>query len=247
LRYFYASKLSSRVDDLDLSLEEFVAKVNTDLVNKLVNLASRTAKFVETAGLSAKYPDDGGLFAAAAAAGEEIAAAYEACDYSRAMRLAMALADRANPFVEENKPWDLRKDPTQAARLQDVCTIALNLFRQLAIYLAPVLPRLARQSGELLNDPITHWEQAKTPLVGRKVDKFTHMLRRVEEKDLQAMIEESKKEAGTTDPAAASVANTASVTAATPAAGAASASPSDPWNGRGAADRGVHHRRLREG
>jgi methionyl-tRNA synthetase len=233
LRYFYASKLSSRVDDLDLSVEEFVAKVNTDLVNKLVNLASRTAKFVESTGLSAKYPDDGGLFAAAAAAGEEIAAAYETCDYSRATRLAMALADRANPFVEENKPWDLRKDPTQAARLQDVCTIALNLFRQLAIYLAPVLPRLARQTGELLNDPITSWEQAKTPLVGRKVAKFTHMLQRVEEKDLQAMIEESKKEAGATDPAAASVANTASVTAAAPAAGGAPGSSADQWNDAG--------------
>ena len=195
LRYFYATKLSSRVDDLDLSIDEFVAKVNTDLVGKLVNLASRTAKFVEKTGLSAKYPDDGGLFAAGAAAGEEIAAAYEACDYGRVTRLVMALADRANPFVEDNKPWELRKDPASAQRLQDVCTIALNLFRQLAVYLAPVLPRLARQTGELLNDPITTWQQASTPLIGTPVAKFTHMLQRVEEKDLHAMIEDSKTEA----------------------------------------------------
>ena len=100
--------------------------MNSDLVGKVVNLASRTAKFVEKTGLSAKYPDDGGLFAAAAAAGDEIAAAYEACDFNQAMRLIMALADRANPFVEENKPWELRKDPASAERLQDVCTVALE-------------------------------------------------------------------------------------------------------------------------
>jgi methionyl-tRNA synthetase len=105
LRYFYASKLNDRVDDLDLSLDEFIAKVNTDLVGKVVNLASRSAKFVEKLGLSAAYPDDGGLFEQAAAAGDEIAEAYESCDYSRATRLIMALADRANPFVEQAKPW----------------------------------------------------------------------------------------------------------------------------------------------
>jgi methionyl-tRNA synthetase len=237
LRYFYATKLSSRVDDLDLSIDEFVAKVNTDLVNKLVNLASRTAKFVEQSGLSPHYPADGGLFAAAAAAGDEIAAAYEACDYSKAMRLVMALADRANPFVEEQKPWELRKDLKSAQRLQDVCTIALNLFRQLAIYLSPVLPRLARQTGDLLGEPITRWEQAKTPLTGRPVAKFTHMLKRVEEKDLHAMIEESKKDAAAANVAATTLAaapsppSTAAPTQAS-AAPAANVAP-DPWNDPG--------------
>lgn len=201
LRYFYASKLSSKVDDIDLSLEEFQAKVNTDLVGKVVNLASRSAKFVKDVGLSTEYPDDGGLFEKAAAAGDEIAEAYESCDYSRAMRLIMALADQANPFVEENKPWELRKDPDQADKLQDICTVALNLFRQLAIYLAPVLPRLAEQTGELLNDPITSWDQAKTPLTGTSVAKFKHMLKRIEEKDVNAMIEESKEEQAAEAPA----------------------------------------------
>jgi methionyl-tRNA synthetase len=196
LRYFYAAKLNDRVDDLDLSLDEFIAKVNTDLVGKVVNLASRTAKFVELTGLSKQYPDDGGLFANAAKVGDEIVEAYESCDYSRAMRHIMQLADAANPFVEDNKPWELKKDPDRAARLQDVCTIALNLFRQIAIYLAPVLPRLAEQTGELLNDPITSWDQAKSPLVGTPVAKFQHMLKRVEEKDVQAMIEESKPAPG---------------------------------------------------
>ncbi|MBX3427400.1 MAG: methionine--tRNA ligase [Pirellulales bacterium] len=225
LRYFYAAKLSSRVDDLDLSLDEFQAKVNTDLVGKVVNLASRTAKFVEKTGLSARYPDDGGLFEHAAALGEELAAAYEACDYSRAMRLVMGLADRANPYVEENKPWELRKDPAQASRLQDVCTVALNLFRQLAVYLAPVLPKLAQQTGELLGDPITSWDQAAAPLVGTPVAKFRHMLQRVDEKDLHAMIEDSKDQSV---PASASPDGPASD------ASAPSGASADTWNDDGA-------------
>ncbi len=202
LRYFYASKLNDRVDDLDLSLDEFIAKVNTDLVGKVVNLASRTAKFVEHTGLSKQYPyeiDTQGYFETAwENTGVLIAEAYEQCDYSHAMRLIMALADRANQFVDSEKPWELSKsiklsnDPNLTKYLQDVCTIALNLFRQIAIYLAPVLPRLAQQTGELLNDRITSWDQAKTPLVGTPVAKFQHMLKRVEEKDVQAMIEESK-------------------------------------------------------
>lgn len=193
LRYYYASKLGARLDDLDLNLEEFATKVNSDLVGKVVNLASRSAKFVQKVGLSETYPDDGGLFAAAAAAGDEIAEAYEDCDYNKAMRLILELADRANPFVESAEPWNLRKDPDKARQLQDVCTVALNLFRQLAIYLAPVLPRLAEQTAELLCQPIKHWDDSKTPLVGTPVAKFKHMLKRVEKKDVDKMIEESKE------------------------------------------------------
>jgi methionyl-tRNA synthetase len=192
LRYYYAAKLSSRVEDIELTPEEFASKVNSDLVNKVVNLASRTAKFVELTGLSPEYPDDGGLFAAAAKAGDEIRDAYEATDYSKAMKAIMSLADRANPYVEDRRPWDLRKDPGRARELQDVCTVALNLFRQIAVYLSPVLPRLAKQAGDLLNDPIDRWDQSQKPLVGTAVSKFTHMLQRVEEKDVQAMIEDSK-------------------------------------------------------
>ncbi|MCA9163886.1 MAG: methionine--tRNA ligase subunit beta, partial [Planctomycetales bacterium] len=195
LRYYYASKLGSRLDDLDLNLDEFVNKVNADLVGKVVNLASRTAKFVQETGLSAEYPDDGGLFAQAAQAGGEIADAYEQCDYNRAMRLIMELADRANPYVENAAPWNLRKDPDKAKQLQDVCTVALNLFRQLAIYLAPVLPRLAEQAGELLGRPLDGWNASQQPLVGTPVAKFTHMLQRIERKDVDAMIEEGKQEA----------------------------------------------------
>ncbi|MCB1086409.1 MAG: methionine--tRNA ligase [Verrucomicrobiae bacterium] len=195
LRYYYASKLTSRVEDIDLNLDEFVARVNADLVGKVVNLASRSAKFVEATGLSAAYPDDGGLFAAFAAEGEAIAAAYEAGDYHKAMRAILDLADKANPYVESNAPWKLRKDPAKAAQLQDVCTVALNLFRQLAIYLSPVLPDLAEKAGALLNDPIESWNQAASPLVGTPVAKFQHMLQRVDAAKLQAMIDESREEA----------------------------------------------------
>lgn len=221
LRYFYASKLSSKVDDIDLSVDEFISKVNTDLVGKVVNLASRSAKFVAKTGLSEKYPDDGGLFAGAAAAGAEIAQAYEACDYSKAMRLIMTLADKANPYVEEAKPWELRKDESQAQRLQDVCTVALNLFRQIAVYLAPVLPKLAEQTGELLGDPITRWDQSQTPLVGTPVNKFKHMLQRVEPKKVEAMIEDSKE------------ANPSEDSGEPASAGAADQVSSDQWNDSG--------------
>jgi len=191
LRYYYATKLTARVDDIDLNLDDFVTRVNADLVGKVVNLASRTAKFVAETGLSQRYPDDDGLFAQAAADGQAIAEAYEACDYNRAMRQIMAAADRANQYVEHAAPWTLRKDQSRQAELQDICTIGLNLFRQLAIYLAPVLPRLAEQTGELLNRPITSWDEARTPLVGTPVSKFQHMLTRVERKQVDAMVADS--------------------------------------------------------
>lgn len=209
LRYYFASKLGPRLDDLDLNRDEFVTKVNSDLVGKVVNLASRTAKFAANLGLSNAYPEDGGLFNEAAEAGERIAAAYEECDFAKAMRLIMELADKANPYVENAQPWVLNKDESQHDQLRDVCTVALNLFRQLAIYLSPVLPTLAKQCGDLLGEEINHWDQSQTPLVGVQVNKFKHMLARVNEKDVTKMIEESKEE------------NEAEATAST---------ATDPWN-----------------
>ncbi|MEM8733407.1 MAG: methionine--tRNA ligase, partial [Planctomycetota bacterium] len=126
LRYYFASKLGPRLDDLDLNRDEFVTKVNSDLVGKVVNLASRTAKFAAKLGLSEQYPDDGGLFVEAAKAGESIAECYERCDYAKAMRQIMELADRANPFVENAQPWVLKKDDSKQDELRDVCTVALN-------------------------------------------------------------------------------------------------------------------------
>jgi methionyl-tRNA synthetase len=194
LRYYYASKLGTGLDDIDLNLDEFVTKVNSDLVGKVVNLASRTAKFLEDGLLSESYPGDGGLFDQAAADGDQIEAAYEAGDYNGAMRLIMACADRANKFVDERQPWALRKDPSRASELRDVCTIALNLFRQLAIYLAPVLPVLAEQAAKLLHAKIGpgDWQQTSKPQVGSMVGVFEHMMKRVEKQQVDAMIEDSK-------------------------------------------------------
>ncbi len=194
LRYFFASKLGAKLDDIDMNFDEFASKVNSDLVGKVVNLASRSAKFVGQVGLSETYPDDGGLFEAGANAGDAIAAAYEACEYNKAMRLIMELADAANPFVENAAPWKLKKEEDKAQELQDVCTVALNLFRQLVIYLSPVLPELAEKTATLLSSPITSWEQAKTPLAGTPVGKFKHMMKRIEIKDIEKMVEETKKE-----------------------------------------------------
>lgn len=192
LRYFLASKLSSAVQDIDLNFEEFSAKVNSDLVGKVVNLASRTARFVEGKNLPA-YPDDGGLFEAGAREGTAIAEAYEACDSGKALRAIMALADTANEYVEAKAPWVLRKDESKADELLEVCTVALNLFRQITVYLAPVLPDLAERATELLNaEPIT-WQSAQTPVTGSAVAPFSHLMQRVDPKRIDALVEASQE------------------------------------------------------
>ncbi len=194
LRYYFASKLGPRLDDIDLNLEDFINKVNSDLVGKVVNLASRTAKFAAKTGLAETYPDDGGLFEEAAATGDAIAEAYENCDYARAMRLIMDIADKANPYVENAQPWVLAKQDDGEEKLRETCTVALNIFRQLAIYLAPVLPGLKEQCEKLLDEPLTDWSQSKAPLLGTSVNKFKHMLTRIKKEDVDSMVEESKEE-----------------------------------------------------
>jgi methionyl-tRNA synthetase len=186
LRYYIASKLTGKPDDVDLDVAEFQAKVDADLVNKVANLASRTARFVKR--LSDVYPDDGGLFAAGAAAGDEIAEAYEACDSARAMRLVMELADRANQYVDRMQPWALKKQPGKERELQDVCTVALNLFRQIVVYLAPVLPALAEKTATLLGAPVESWADAKAPLANRPLGEFQHLVARVDPKKVQAFL-----------------------------------------------------------
>jgi methionyl-tRNA synthetase len=193
LRYYYAAKISGGIDDLDLNLEEFAAKANADIVGKVANLASRTARWLEATGLSATYPDDDGLFAAAAADGDTIAAAYEAGDVARAMRLVMQAADRANAFIDAEQPWKLAKaGPEAAGRLQDVASVALNLFRQLAVYLAPVLPRLAEQAGDLVGGPIRGWDEAARPLAGIPVTRFVPLAKRVEPAQVEALLAASR-------------------------------------------------------
>lgn len=200
LRYFYATKLSAKIEDLDLNLEEFSNRINSELVGKVINLASRSAKFVAGTGLSETYPDDGGLFEDFAREGKRIADDYEAGDFGKAMRKIIDLADRANPYVEEKAPWELKKDKDKASELQDVCTVTLNLFRQLVIYLAPVLPDIAGKAGELFGEELTSWDQATTPVTGIKINKFKHMMQRVDPERIEAMIAESKEEAPPSEP-----------------------------------------------
>ena len=205
LRYYYASKLAGGIDDIDLNLEEFATKVNADLVGKVVNLASRTARWLEATGLSATYPDDGGLFARAAADGAEIAAAYEECDFARAMRGIMLAADRANAYVDAEQPWKLAKAGPEAARkLQEVATVAINLFRQLAVYLAPVLPGLAAQAGALVGGPIRSWDESQRPLAGLPVGTFRTLMRRVEAAQVEAMLAASQAHAEAAAPPSSS-------------------------------------------
>jgi methionyl-tRNA synthetase len=195
LRYYYAAKLSGGIDDIDLDLADFTAKVNADLVGKVVNLASRTARWLESTGLAPEYPADDGLFARAAAEASAIAEAYEDCDFARAMRLVMHAADRANAFVDAEQPWRLAKEgPGSAARLQDVASVALNLFRQIMVFLAPVLPELAEKAGSLVGGPIRHWDESQRPLKGLPVGRFEPMLRRVEPERVAAMIASSHEQ-----------------------------------------------------
>ncbi|QDT15875.1 methionine--tRNA ligase [Alienimonas californiensis] len=194
LRYYFATKLTPRWDDFDLNLTDFADRVDSDLVNTIVNLASRTARFAKPTGLSETYPDDGGLFAAGAAKADRLAEFYEAGDFAAVTREVLALATAANGYVERAEPWAMNKDPARAQELQDVCTVALNLFRQVVVYLAPVLPELAAKTEELLNCECSSWEAATVPLTGTPVSKFKHMLTRVDRAKVSQMVEESKAE-----------------------------------------------------
>ena len=189
LRYYYATKLSGGIDDIDLNLEEFSTKVNTDLIGKFINLASRTARWLKKTGLSSTYPEDDGLFAQAAADGESIASAYESCDFARAMRIIMQAADRANQYVDNEQPWKLAKQgPQEQHRLQEVATVSLNLFRQLVVYLTPVLPKLADDVAKLVGGPITHWQQSQTPLENIPVGTFHPLMNRIESTQTDALL-----------------------------------------------------------
>src|SRR5690606_39784450 len=121
--------------------------------------------------------DDGGLFRQGAEVSDRLADLYEACDYNAAMREIMVLADRANQYIEAKEPWTLRKDPARQEELRDVCTVGLNLFRQIVVYLAPVLPGLAAKTATLLNTPIPHWDASQSPLTGDPVSETHHMVK----------------------------------------------------------------------
>jgi methionyl-tRNA synthetase len=194
LRYYFAAKLSSSVDDLDLNLDDFIQRVNSDLVGKVVNIASRTAKFIQKSGgnLSNNIADET-LWQQFVDAGDTIAAHYEARDFGKAMREIMALADAANEYIAAQAPWSLAKEEGTEQQVLDICTLGINMFRALLTYLKPVLPALTEQAEAFLNESLS-WEANISFRGGEAINKFKPLLQRIEKDKVDAMVEASKEE-----------------------------------------------------
>jgi methionyl-tRNA synthetase len=194
LRYYYAAKLGPTIEDIDLNLDDLVARVNSDLVGKLVNIASRCAGFINKRfdGTLSESLADPGLFDEIVAASGAIASHYEDREYSKAMRIIMGLADQANRYIDDHKPWVMIKDDAKVAEVQNVCTQGLNMFRSLMIYLTPVIPAVAEGARSFLNESEWLWADAESPLLGTTINKFRPLLTRIEAEQVQRMVEQSK-------------------------------------------------------
>ncbi|MGH1430484.1 MAG: methionine--tRNA ligase [Neptuniibacter sp.] len=195
LRYYFAAKLSSGIDDIDLNLEDFRMRVNADLVNKVVNIASRCAGFIKkkSDGVMSAELAEPALYQEAVAAGETIAAAYENREYGKAMREIMAIADKANQYIDAAEPWVLAKQEGKEKDVQDCCSMGINLFRVIVTYLAPVLPQVAEDAQAFLNLDNMVWDSIEQPLLGHTINKFKPLMQRVEEDKINAIIEETKE------------------------------------------------------
>ena len=206
LRYYYAAKLNGSADDLDLNLEDFVARVNSDLVGKVINIASRTAGFLakQFDGVLADSVQDAALMAQFHAQAEPIAALFEAGDTAKAMREVTALADAANQYIARHEPWNMAKNPDQRDAVQLVCSQGINMFRCLAIFLKPVLPEMAEKAEAFLNVQPLIWADAEAPLLGHTISKFKPMLQRIETAQIEKMVEASKQPESAPAPAPAS-------------------------------------------
>jgi len=195
-RYYIAAKLGPGIDDIDLNLDDFVQRVNSDLVGKVVNIASRCAGFINR-----RFDNRLAASVAAPALAEEflseadaIASHFENREFGKAIRLIMGLADRANQYIDQEKPWQLAKDPGREAEVQTICTMGLNLFRMLVIYLKPVLPRMAEKAAAFLGDPLA-WESLGKPLLDCSIAPFTPLMNRIDPERVDAMIEAGKEQA----------------------------------------------------
>ncbi|CAM1018595.1 TPA: methionine--tRNA ligase [Proteus mirabilis] len=193
LRYYYAAKLSSRIDDIDLNLEDFVQRVNSDIVNKVVNLASRTAGFISKRfdGKLAASLDDAKLYQHFVDMQESIAQCFENREFGKAIREIMALADEANRYIDEKAPWVVAKQEGKEAELQAICTMGINLFRVLMTYLKPILPSLTERSEAFLQTELT-WNALSQPLLNHEITKFKALFNRIEMDKANAMVEASK-------------------------------------------------------
>ncbi len=195
LRYYFAAKLSDRIEDIDLNLEDFTARVNSNLVGKYINIASRSAGFISKrfdGQLASTLEQDGAkLVADIQAQAAQIAARFEARQFSEAMREIMALADQANEYVSDKAPWAMAKQEDQKQQLHEVCTAIINAFRLLSIYLKPVLPKLAGEVEAFLNIAPLQWQDIDTLLIGHTINPYRHLVKRIEQKQIDAMVEAS--------------------------------------------------------
>ncbi len=196
LRYYFAAKLGNGIEDLDLNLDDFIQRVNSDLVGKVVNIASRCAGFIKKKfdnQLSATCSEPE-LYQKFVAAGDNIAALFEQREFSHAIREIMALADLANQYIDANKPWVLAKEEGKEQEVHDVCSTGLNLFRVLITYLKPVLPMMAEASESFLNIDALKWSDVSAPLTSHTINKFKPLMTRVEQDKVDALVEASKED-----------------------------------------------------
>ena len=195
LRYYYAAKLGPTIEDIDLNLEDFAARVNSDLVGKLINIASRCAGFIskEFDGQLSELLPDVALFSEFSDASDQIAEHFERREYSKAIRQVMALADKANRYIDEKKPWVMIKDEERRSEVQQVCTQGLNMFRSLMIYLSPVNPGVAKDARHFFNESDWHWDNASIPLLDVSLPKFKPLLTRVDSDQIQRLVEQSQE------------------------------------------------------
>jgi methionyl-tRNA synthetase len=190
-RYYFATKLNDSMEDLDLNLQDFVARVNSDLLGKYINIASRSAGFLvkRFGGVVSDEAMKNPLLTEIALASEKIAELYEAREYAKALRTIMDLADKVNSFVDENKPWEIAKDPEREADLQTVCSVTLEAFRLLSLYLKPVLPQVITGVEEFRSVPSLSWNDVKTPLSSRNpIKAYKHLMTRVEAPQIEALL-----------------------------------------------------------
>lgn len=194
LRYYFAAKLGNGIDDLDLNLEDFILRVNSDLVGKMVNIASRCAGYISKKcdGMLSTTCTEPELYQQFVDAGSRIAELYEQREYSHAIREIMALADKANQYIDEQKPWALAKEDGNEQQVQDIYSVGINLFRVLMTYLKPVLPVMAEASEQFLNVAPLQWKDINSPLTAHTVNKFKPLMTRVEQEKVDAMLAASK-------------------------------------------------------
>lgn len=196
LRYYYAAKLGNGVEDLDLNLDDFIQKVNTDLVNKVVNIASRCAGFVKkSGGTLSNTVSEPELYQQFVDAGDNIAELYENREYAKALRQIMALADKANEYIQDKAPWSLSKQEGTEQEVLNICSMGINLFRAIITYLAPVVPEMAEKAQAFLNLTDLNWQSVSTPLTGHGINKFKPLMVRIEKDKVEAMTEATKKAA----------------------------------------------------